>query len=158
MDAAQPYVVVDVVPNDAQGQLLQVVARNIGQTMARNVQVRFDPPLPKKLGSEQGPFLALEQGISYLPPGRSMTWNLGVSFDYFEGETAPPLTQVTVTCVGPFGATDPLTYAVSFEESVTRALAQPGTCTGSSGPSTSSRLPSRRSFSSADGGRRRPSR
>ncbi|TKJ30151.1 hypothetical protein [Blastococcus sp. CCUG 61487] len=115
-DAAQPYVVVDVVPDDAQGQLLQVVARNLGQTMARNVQVQFDPPLPKRLGSEQGPFLALAQGISYLPPGRSMTWNLGVSFNYFEEDTAPPITQVTVTCVGPFGPTDPLTYAVSFEE------------------------------------------
>lgn len=115
-DAAQPYVVIDVDVHPAQGQLLQVVARNLGQTMARDVRVRFDPPLPKKLGSENGPFLALERGLSHLPPGRSKSWNLGVSFDYFEDGTTPPATQVTITCTGPFGETEPLTYAVSFED------------------------------------------
>ena len=115
-DTAQPYVVIDVDVHPAQGQLLQVVARNLGQTMARDVRVRFDPPLPKKLGSENGPFLALEQGLSHLPPGRSMSWSLGVSFSYFEEGTTPPVTQVTVTCTGPFGETEPLTYAVSFED------------------------------------------
>ena len=115
-DAAQPYVVIEVDVHPAQGQLLQVVARNLGQTMARNVRVRFDPPLPKKLGSDGGPFLALERGLSHLPPGRSMSWSLGVSFDYFEEGTTPPTTQVTVTCTGPFGETEPLSYAVSFED------------------------------------------
>lgn len=115
-DAAQPYVVVDIVPSQSSGHLLQVVARNLGQTMARNVQVRFDPPLPQKLGGDDGPFLALDQGLSYLPPGRSMSWNLGISFDYFTERTTPPTTQVTVTCTGPFGQTEPLSYAVSFEE------------------------------------------
>lgn len=115
-DAAQPYVIVDIVPDQGQGHLLQVVARNVGQTMARNVRVRFDPPLPSKLNSAEGQFIALEQGISYLPPGRSMAWHLGVSFDYFQDDAAPPATQVTVTYEGPFGPVDPLTYAVSFEE------------------------------------------
>lgn len=115
-DAAQPYVVVDVELHPAQGQLLQVVARNLGQTMARDVQVRFDPPLPKKLGPDDGPFRALEQGLSYLPPGRSMSWNLGLSFGYYKEGTVPPVTQVTVTCVGPFGLVEPLVYGISFEE------------------------------------------
>lgn len=115
-DAAQPYVVVDVEIQPAQGQLLQVVARNLGQTMARDVQVSFDPPLPKKLGPDNGPFQALDRGLSYLPPGRSMSWSLGISFRYFEDGTIPPVTQVTVTCIGPFGPVEPLTYGISFEE------------------------------------------
>lgn len=39
-DAAQPCVIVDIVPDEGQGHLLQVVARNVGQTMARDVQRR----------------------------------------------------------------------------------------------------------------------
>lgn len=115
-DAAQPYVVVDVEIHPAQGQLLQVVARNLGQTMARNVQVHFDPPLPKKLGADSSPFQALDRGLSYLPPGRSMSWSLGVSFRYFEGGAVPPVTQVTVICTGPFGPVETLIYDISFEE------------------------------------------
>ena len=45
-----------------------------------------------------------------------MSWSLGISFRYFEGEAVPPVTQVTVTCTGPFGPVDALTYGISFEE------------------------------------------
>jgi hypothetical protein len=115
-DAAQPYVVVDVDIHPAQGQLLQVVARNLGQSMARDVRVQFDPPLPKRLGSDNSPFQALDRGLSYLPPGRSMSWSLGISFRYFEDGAVPPVTQISVTCIGPFGPVEPLTYGISFEE------------------------------------------
>ncbi len=49
-DQSQPYVVADVRPDPGQGHLLQVVLENRGSTIARHVNVIFDPPLQKMLG------------------------------------------------------------------------------------------------------------
>jgi hypothetical protein len=46
IDAAQPYVWVDVRPDDATATLLNLVIGNSGPTVAVNVRVRVDPPLP----------------------------------------------------------------------------------------------------------------
>jgi len=46
VDAALPYVWVDVRPDDATGTLLNLVVGNSGPTVATNIRVRVDPPLP----------------------------------------------------------------------------------------------------------------
>jgi hypothetical protein len=127
-DQAQPYVVADVRQDPGQGELLQVVLENRGGTVARNVHVSFDPPLHMALGQEQGPFTALDGGVSYLPPGRAMVWHLGISFRYFEGHDEPlPDREVTVTCDGPLGPVEPLQYTLSFETLRHQSALAPGT-------------------------------
>ncbi len=44
-DAAQPYVWVDVRPDDGHGQLIKVVLQNGGPTVATDIRVTFTPPL-----------------------------------------------------------------------------------------------------------------
>ena len=126
-DQSQPYVVADVRPDQGQGQLFQVVVENRGSTIARNVNVVFEPPLEMLRGAKQGPFTALDRGLSYLPPGRVMTWHLGVSFGYFPDDTAVPDRRVTVTCDGPLGPVEPLIYTFSFEALRHQAATAPGT-------------------------------
>lgn len=126
-DQAQPYVVADVRPSPGDGHLLQVVVENRGSTIAHDVAVSFDPPLQMKLGPEQGEFTQLSGGISFLPPGRSMTWHLGTSSSYYENGAAPPDTRVTITCRGPFGELEPLVYTLSLAEMRHQEATAPGT-------------------------------
>lgn len=126
-DQAQPYVVADVRPDPGQGHLLQVVLENRGSTIARNVYATFDPPLQKRLGSDQGYFSALKNGVSYLPPGRVMTWPLGFSPDYFQDGQQEQDREVTVTCDGPMGPVEPLRYTLSFEAFRGQSAAASGT-------------------------------
>jgi hypothetical protein len=126
-DQAQPYVVADVRPDPGQGHLLQVVLENRGSTIARNVQVTFDPPLQKRLGPDQGYFSALDGGVSYLPPGRVMIWHLGFSPDYFKDGQQEPDREVTVLCDGPMGPVEPLRYMLSFEAFRGQSAAASGT-------------------------------
>jgi hypothetical protein len=127
-DQSQPYVVADVRPDTGQGQMFQVVLENRGSTIARNVRVVFDPPLQQAgLSTEEEPFTALDNGVSYLPPGRAMTWHLGVGHSYFDGDRSEPDRKVTVTCEGPFGPVEPLRYTFSFEAFRHHVAAGPGT-------------------------------
>ncbi|MGY1745561.1 hypothetical protein [Blastococcus sp. SYSU D00695] len=126
-DQAEPYVVADIRPDLGQGQLFQVTLENRGSTIARNVRVIFDPPLQQVGLSEDGPFTALDNGVSYLPPGRAMTWHLGVGHSYFDGDRSEPDREVTVTCEGPFGPVEPLRYTFSFEAFRHHVAAGPGT-------------------------------
>jgi hypothetical protein len=126
-DQSQPYVVADVRPDVGQGQMFQVVLENKGSTIARNVRVIFDPPLQEMGTADEGPFTALDNGVSYLPPGRAMTWHLGVGHSYFDGDRSEPDRQVTVTCEGPFGPVEPLRYTFSFEAFRHHVATGPGT-------------------------------
>jgi hypothetical protein len=127
-DQAQPYVVADVVPSPGSGHLLQVAVTNHGSTIAHNVRVKFDPPLMSRWqGRPVKPFAALDEGISFLAPGRSMKYHLGTSPDYFVGGQLPEDNKVTVDCEGPFGALPPLTYTLSLAALRNSEAAAPGT-------------------------------
>ncbi|MGY1833315.1 hypothetical protein ACI8AA_23105 [Geodermatophilus sp. SYSU D01180] len=126
-DQSQPYVVADVRPDSGQGQMFEVTLENRGSTIARNVRVTFVPPLEQIGTRDEGSFTALDKGISYLPPGRAMTWHLGVGHNYFNGGRSEPDREVTVTCEGPFGPVEPLRYTFSFEAFRHHVAAGPGT-------------------------------
>lgn len=116
-DRAQPYVVADVRASSHSGHLLQVVVENRGNSVARDVRVSFDPPLQRRLGPDSGTFDGLDGGITFLPPGGSLSWHLGTSFSYFEdGQAPPPPSTVTVRCIGPFGEVEPLVYDLSLAD------------------------------------------
>jgi hypothetical protein len=72
-EQAAPYVIVDVEPSEASSMYLELYVKNIGQTVARNVQVTFDPPLKSTLDDETSPRASagfLSRPIGAMPPGR----------------------------------------------------------------------------------------
>lgn len=118
VDAAQPYVWVDVRPDDATGTLLNLVIGNSGPTVATNVRVTVDPPLPAidQLRVRAEVVQArLAAGVSSLPPGRILTWPLGQGFNLLN-DTGPQAHTFTVTADGPFGAIPSLSYVVDLAD------------------------------------------
>jgi hypothetical protein len=118
IDAAQPYVWVDLRPDEEHGGLLLLVVGNSGPTVATQVKVTFEPaldlPTTQTFKAAEARQL-LARGIASLPPGREMRWNLGVvhqliSDGYAIGYTA------TVQAVGPFGPIPPLTYTINLDD------------------------------------------
>jgi hypothetical protein len=96
---AQPYVVVDVEPSVISRRILNLVIRNTGQTLARDVTIRFDPPLRSTLDTEGFPpakFRALVNGIPALPPGREYQIMLDSTVDRYQAKL-PDRYTVTVS-------------------------------------------------------------
>lgn len=88
--AAQPYVWADIQPDVQQGAMLQLVVGNAGRTMARNVRVHVDPPIPEHpeyLGATSAAQKRVRGGILSLAPGRTIRWSLGRAFDLLSEET-----------------------------------------------------------------------
>lgn len=118
IDAAQPYVWVDIRPDDSVGTLLNLVVGNSGPTVATNVRVDVDPPLPaidqykervRAVGARLG------EGLQSLTPGRELRWSLGQGFVLLAEGRSQPYT-FTVRADGPFGSVPPLTYVVDLSD------------------------------------------
>jgi hypothetical protein len=89
IDAAQPYVWVDVRPDDSTGTLLNLVVGNSGPTVATNVRVQIDPPLPSIAQLELQVSAAhsrLGEGLASLAPGRTLVWALGQGFNLLKDD------------------------------------------------------------------------
>lgn len=118
VEAQQPYVWVDVRPDDTTGVLLNLVVGNSGPAVARNVRATIEPPLEAieqlKDRAETAQDL-LARGISSMPPGRTLVWPLGQGFNLLNG-TGPKRHNITVMCDGPFGAVPPLTYVLDLQD------------------------------------------
>jgi hypothetical protein len=108
IDAAQPYVWIDIRPSDEHAQLLVLYLGNSGPTVATDVRVTFDPAI--QLGGRHVEATEqLTRGILALPPGRVMHWQLGVSNQQVPA-ASPDGYLVRITGDGPFGPLDPLEY------------------------------------------------
>lgn len=127
-EAAQPYVWADVRGSDHTGFLLEVMVGNSGDTVATDVEVTFDPPLPvarqmaDRDGSTSRALERLESGLRSLSPGKTLSWTLGTGADLLESTGAQPHT-VTIDAQGPFGPLPTLEYVVDlsdFRESADR--------------------------------------
>jgi hypothetical protein len=117
VDSAQPYVWVDIRPDDAQGTRLNMVIGNSGPTVAEKVRVKVDPALPANAQYREGVKTAqaiLTEGIESLPPGRTLVWALGMAFDLMNDPKVPQTYKFTVTARGPFGQIPALTYIVDM--------------------------------------------
>jgi hypothetical protein len=122
-DAAQPMVWVDA-RGDGQGQALVLLLGNSGPSVARNVKVVFDPAPPAT--PDIKPILEiLKQGITSLPPGRTMQWTLGAAQNTsdWDGHKAY---WVRIEAEGPFGAVEPLVYVISVDDLHDLRAAPPG--------------------------------
>jgi hypothetical protein len=118
IDAAQPYVWVDVRPDDATGTLLNLIVGNSGPTVATGVRVQIDPPLPSidqlkpRASAAQN---RLDEGLASLAPGRTLVWPLGQGFNLLKDDVRQVHT-LTVSCDGPFGRVPPVAYDVDLSE------------------------------------------
>lgn len=136
-DAAQPYVWVDVRLHEQHGSFFMLVLKNEGPTVATDVAVSFDPPMPSiwRGDAEIGVTDADEPGVisrfSSLPPGRTMQWRLGLPSDILATITDRDRTggrfTVTITAQGPTGATTPHRYVIDLLEYMGAAQSAPGT-------------------------------
>jgi hypothetical protein len=82
IDAAQPYVWVDMRPDESQGMMLDLVVGNSGPTVAEKVRVEVDPQLPSTAELRERAEAAqrlLSDGIESLPPSRTLAWPLGMA-------------------------------------------------------------------------------
>ena len=113
-DATQPMLWVDIRGDDGQGQALLLLLGNSGPSIARNVKVTFDPAPPSTLDIE--PILQiLKQGLTSLPPGRTMQWALGAAHNT-NGWDAPNAYRVRIEAEGPFGVIEPFEYVISVDD------------------------------------------
>ena len=116
-DAAQPYVWVDLRPDDGQGQLVRLVIGNSGPTVATNVRVHIDPPLRGVEGLQrvaESATRVLTSGLPSLPPGRTLAWSLGMGWDLLEADG--PVYRFKIDADGPFGQVPTLTYVIDFSQ------------------------------------------
>lgn len=119
-DAAQPYVWADVTSGGASGTTLTLAIGNSGPTIATDVRVQIDPPLPVLQGHDGHEDLdgILRNGIHSIAPGRQFRWRIGENRGagaVMEAERSTPRT-IRVTGRGPFGQIPPLEYVVDFSD------------------------------------------
>ena len=113
--AAQPYVWADIQPDVQQGTMLQLVVGNAGPTMARNVRVVIDPPIPEHPGYSGAAVAAqkrVRDGILSLAPGRIIRWSLGRGFDLLEDEHDGTTYRLRATADGPHGPLEPVDFEI----------------------------------------------
>jgi hypothetical protein len=118
VEAAQPYVWADLRPDESVGVILNLVVGNSGPTVAQNVRIKVDPPLPAidQLAERADTAQAtLARGMQSLAPGRSLAWPLGQGFNLLNGEY-PQAYTFTVSADGPFGPVPELTYVVDMSD------------------------------------------
>jgi hypothetical protein len=68
-DAAQPYVWVDLRPTDGDGHIMLLVVRNEGPTVATDVQIAFDPPVPTRWDASKDEDARTSITLASMPPG-----------------------------------------------------------------------------------------
>src|SRR5215203_4272348 len=123
-DAAQPMLWVDIRGDDGQGHALVLLLGNSGPSIARNVKVILDPAPPSTLDIK--PILEiLRQGIASLPPGRTMQWALGAAHNTGVWD-AHKAYRIRIEAEGPFGAIDPVEYAITVDQLDGSSAASPG--------------------------------
>ncbi|MFK4022353.1 COG1361 family protein [Streptomyces albogriseolus] len=113
-DQAQPFVVVDFDDNPVWNKAIDFVVENMGQTLARNVRIKIDPPFQTTLDDGAHPLPSsplLTQPIPSLPPGKRitalfdishqrhsaglpMTYTATVEFEDAHGKPQEPLTYI----------------------------------------------------------------
>ncbi len=126
-EAAQPYVWADFRMDAEHGYVLMLVITNEGPTVATDVEVTFDPPLPPK-DRQSGP-VGPSGPLRSLPPGRRMSWWIGSGPD-LSSSGALRRHQVRITGTGPHGPLPVLEYDLDMNDFGSSASAPPGSLAG----------------------------
>ena len=129
-DAAQPYVWADLRPFEEHGQFIVLVVGNSGPTVATDVRVTITPDLVSSPAERaKVPQRVLSNGISALPPGRTISWNLGVPWQILKGDQGSPH-HFQIDATGPFGPLPTLSYTVDLGDLYESFAVPPGTLNG----------------------------
>lgn len=116
--SAQPYVWADVRVSSDDGWDLNFVLGNSGPTVAQNVRVQIEPPLPFDKRSAQfierlGP--KLERGLASVAPMKELAWPLGSSPELVNREGS--LTHVVrIEYDGPYGPAPPTEFVINLDD------------------------------------------
>lgn len=116
-DSRQPYVWCDIGASTKLAGLMEIVLGNAGPTVATDIQVEFDPPLPRggqTLGREDAE-ARLRAGIKFLAPGRKHIWNIGIGHELLQ-DAEPQPHRVTLRSRGPFGALPERSYVIDLAD------------------------------------------
>lgn len=116
VEQAAPYVIVDTEMSTASSMYMELYVKNVGQTVARNVHVTFDPPLRSNMDAReykraQAGFL--RRPIPVLPPGREHRMLFESGPDLY-GSDLPRIYEATVTFDG-VGGPHTLTYTLDLD-------------------------------------------
>ena len=127
-DAAEPYVWVDIRPDDRDADFFHLILKNEGPTVAEDVHIAIDPPLPEawRPSGSVGPQYS---DFASLPPGRTMVWNLGLASEIVATDTERRF-DVTITASGPYGPLAPRTYRLDLSRYNGHVRRAPGTLSG----------------------------
>ncbi|MFC0006699.1 COG1361 family protein [Micromonospora siamensis] len=117
-DQAQPYVFADLRSDEQEPVKVMLVVQNTGATVAKNVRVRFDPPLSSVAMPEFTEEMeeVLDGQIATLPPGRTVKWFFDISFQLLNSPDAPRQYTVTINADGPFGPVEELSYVINLND------------------------------------------
>lgn len=117
-EASQPLVWADV-RGDQNGRFLRLLVGNSGPTVATNVTVKIDPPLPVKVDDPRTAVFQqqLHDGIASLPPGRVIEWFLFTSGDWDELMPNGGTTHhFTIDAQGPNGSLPTFSYDINLDD------------------------------------------
>lgn len=122
--SSSPYVWADLRLQSRNGWNLEFVIGNSGPTVATNVRVAIDPPLPNEHEPDfiETMLKRLSDGLSSLAPGRTLHWTLGPSPDLVN-RSGSLAHRVQISCDGPHGSVPTSEYTIDmadFLESVAR--------------------------------------
>jgi hypothetical protein len=92
----RPFVVVDLALDPSKGHLIFFEVGNLGNSLARGVQIEIDPPLESSIGVEMDKLKMLNEGIATLPPGKKLRTFFDISFRRSEAETNYPMNHVAI--------------------------------------------------------------
>lgn len=114
-EAAQPVVWADIRPDTKQGTLLTLVVGNSGPSVATDVSISIEPPVPTKEAGVNWSEVAqrrLRDGILSLAPGREIAWNLGTAPSLLKDRNDETVHHVTIKANGPHGPVAPVNFGI----------------------------------------------
>ena len=119
--AAQPYVWASMQPDQDSGTLFHLIIGNSGPTIARNIRVTIDPPLPSSSHTMSQLQQDLREGIISLAPGDTLHWHLRPASNHIASNTTH---KITATADGPYGPLEPVEFIIR-PQTLQKALAYP---------------------------------
>ena len=115
-EARLPLLWADLRPDPERRAVMCLFVGNNGPTLARGVRLVVSPPVlpgPTAMSCEQAQADAAA-GISALPPGRVLTWSLGVGHELLAVPDQPEEFTLTLTGTAPDGTALSESFAVRF--------------------------------------------
>jgi len=118
-EQAQPFVIVDFELSAADDTLMNLIIRNTGTTIAKDVTVEFNPPLQTTMTGPNSEYdiaraSIIREGIPTLPPGKTHTMLFDSMPERFNSDL-PRVYEATVSFQGPRNQPyDKLTYRLDL--------------------------------------------